>query len=93
MKHFVEPIQQFYFDPRMINCPTLLLDGETENKYSKGVGILQEVALEAINHTQKKRIIGLKNLGADGRCLVANTSYLAGVTFDWLDEVFNFGTQ
>ena len=87
MKHFVELSQQFYFDPRMIDCPTLLLDGETENKYSEGVGILQEVALEAINHTKKKRIIGPKNLGADGHCLVANTSYLARVTFDWLDEV------
>lgn len=48
----------------------------------------KERSLEAINHTQKKRIIGPKKLGADGHCLVANTSYLAGVTFDWLDEGF-----
>lgn len=93
MKHFVELSKDFYFDPRLIDCPTLLLDGETENKYSEGVGILQELALEAINHPQKKRIIGPKSLGADGHCLVANANYLAGVTFDWLDEVFGFGAK
>ena len=88
MKHFVELNKEFYLDPRMIECPTLLLDGATENIYSRGVEILQEVALKAIPHPNKKRITGPKEVGADGHCQVANTNFMNRVTFDWLDEVF-----
>jgi pimeloyl-ACP methyl ester carboxylesterase len=88
MKHFVELNKEFYLDPRMIECPTLLLDGATENIFSRGVEILQEVALEAISHPKKKRITGPKELGADGHCQVVNTNFMNRVTFDWLDEVF-----
>jgi len=89
MKHFVEINKKFYFDPRMIECPTLLLDGEHEIRYSKGVEILQEVALEAINHPMKKRVTGPKELGAGGHCQLANASFMHRVTFDWLDQVFS----
>ncbi len=88
MKHFVELNREFYLDPRMIECPTLLLDGATENIYSRGVEILQDVALEAISHPEKKRVTGPKELGADGHCQVANTNFMNRVTFDWLDDVF-----
>ncbi len=88
MKHFVELNKEFYLDPRMIECPTLLLDGATENVYSRGVEILQKVALKAISHPKKKRITGPKELGADGHCQVVNTNFMNRVTFDWLDEVF-----
>ncbi len=89
MKHFVQISSEFYLDPRMIECPTLLLDGEHEIVYSRGVEVLQEVALEAISHPNKKRITGPKELGASGHCQVANTRYMTQVTFDWLDEVFD----
>ncbi len=80
--------REFNLDPRMIECPALLLDGTTENIYSRGVEILQEVALEAISHPEKKRVTGPKELGADGHCQVANTNFINRVTYDWLDEVF-----
>ncbi len=88
MKHFVELSRNFYLDPRLIECPTLLLDGETENTYSKGVEMLQQVAMEAISHTKKERITGPREVGADGHCLVANTNFMNRVTFDWLDGLF-----
>ncbi len=88
MKHFVEISKSFYLDPRLIECPTLLLDGENEVGYSKGVEILQEIALEAISHPQKKRITGPKELGAGGHCQVANVNFMHQATFDWLDEIF-----
>ena len=88
MKHFVEINKSFFLDPRLIECPTLLLDGENEISYSRGVEIMQEIALEAIPHPVKKRITGLKELGAGGHCQVANANFMHQVTFDWLDEVF-----
>jgi len=88
MQHFVDISSEFYLDPRMIECPTLLLDGELEIEYSAGVEILQELSLEAISHSNKKRITGPSRLGADGHCQVANSRYMTQVTFDWLDEVF-----
>ncbi len=88
MSHFVELNKAFYFDPRMIECPTLLLDGKTELSYSRGVDILQNISLEAIASPLKKRISGPKELGADGHCQAVNTNFMNQVTFDWLDTVF-----
>ncbi len=88
MAHFVELNKKFFFDPRMIECPTLLLDGEEEIIFSRGVEILQEVALEAISHPEKKRVTGPKKLGAGGHCMVANSRFMNQVTFDWLDDLW-----
>ena len=84
----VEANSGYNFDPAKVTCPALAICGEGEYE-NEEVKRQQEEFISGVSNPNKMLVITPKNEGASSHCLGENRSLMAGVVFNWLDEIFD----
>lgn len=85
---WLETLRAFTFDPAEINCPLLLLIGESEYGTAQVSRAQQHRCLDQARSSRKDLIVCSYADGGWGHALVTNLSLMSRLVFDWLDEAF-----
>ena len=88
MKELLDVCKKMKYDPKDIDCPTLILVGESEygldwSRYC------QDYSMKRINNPRKDLIITPKLEGAEGHGIGTNVALMSQLLFDWMDETLD----
>ncbi|MCC5938130.1 MAG: ABC transporter ATP-binding protein, partial [Lunatimonas sp.] len=87
IQEWLDACKEFKADPAAIQCPSLLMVGEDELAYWATKGFIED-ALQKINNPKVDLVIGKAELGASGKNMLPNLTFIRHTVYDWLDEVF-----